>query len=147
MAGTGKRAHPFLKLLGIGVVVFLALLAALDFLGATATADRFYQDPYRIGEHQERLREVAALLPADSVIGFLSDLLLEDTRGAAAFFAVQYALAPRLLVLDKPAERRQWVLGYFSQSVDLGKTERENGLSVVRTYGAGIVLFRRQAAE
>lgn len=122
-------------------VAFLSLASILEYY---RTASDSVPDRYGVTAEQERFREAAALLPADAVVGYLSDLPLDEPRGSAAFFAVQYALAPRILVeLTAAADRVNWVVGNYSRPPDLDDAVSRYNLTLVRDCGRGVILFRR----
>ncbi len=131
--------------LGAGGVTLLALLACLDFYRLMSLYNRSHQDPYRIGAQQERWRQVSQLVPAGAVLGYISDMTLEERSAAPSSLAAPYALAPRLLVDLKPGREVRWVVGDFAKPADLQKIQAEHGLRLVRDFGGGLALFEREA--
>lgn len=125
-------------------VAFLSLAGVLDYYRMASDS---VPDRYGVTAEQERFREAAAWLPAGAVVGYLSDLPLDEPRGSAAFFAAQYALAPRILVeLTAAADRVDWAVGNYSRPPDLGHVLSKYNLKLVRDCGRGVVLFRRSVA-
>ena len=125
-------------LIGVGAVLVLSLLACLDYYQAVEEFNRSYQDPYLIEEQAQRFREVKAMLPAESVVGYVSDAPAESVRGAAMFFGAQYALAPRLLDPHKTHANESWVVANFSQPVELGQIEKENRIRLFKDLAARV---------
>ena len=139
----GQREYPLRVMAACGVVALLALAASLDAYRSTYAYNRAYADPYRVNVQPRRFREVYSLVPAGTVMGYLSDLSDGSARGGA-YLAAQHALAPRLLVDEPDVSRREWVLGNYSQPQDYGKVGREHGLRLVQDLGNGAALFRRE---
>jgi hypothetical protein len=130
-------------LIGIAASAVLALIGAFQSYGLLADFSRQNQDPYRIEAQQERFAGVAAMLPADAVVGYISDLPYANSEGSANFFGVQYALAPRLLVEESERHKQRWVVGNFWKKPNLAEIEETYHLRLVRDFGAGARLFRR----
>lgn len=135
----------------LGAVVaagYVALAAMFSVLDYYRTASDLSPDPYGVVAAQERFRDAAVLLPPGAVVGYLSDLPLENPRGSAAFLATQYALAPRILVeLHTGGEAASWVVGNYSRPVDSNEVTSRHNLTLVRDCGRGVILFRRTAAS
>lgn len=120
------------------------MLAALgDYQFATAYS-RATRDKFQVGLQHDRLRELDAELPRDAVLGYVTDLRYEDTAESAAFLGAQYVLAPRLLIRAGRSVKPEWVLGNFSRPIDPAQYAAANHLRVVKTYGPGVVLYRRE---
>ncbi len=90
----------------------------------------------------EKLRE---LLPARGTVGYLDNSYI-DKQGAdgGAYFQAQYALAPVLVAgigIDTKITY-PYVVGNFSQPVNLADLSAQLHLEIVRDFGNGIVLFR-----
>ena len=96
-----------------------------------------------INAQPERLREAGAMLPANAVVGYLSDVSFEVAQGSSAYFGVMYALAPRLVT--RSADAQELVVGNFSRPLDYAAAGSAHHLELVRDFGNGIVLFRRRA--
>jgi len=102
------------------------------------------RDTYGIGYLQHVLGGAVGEIPPNAVVGYVSDASMDDPRGSAQFFGVQYALAPRLLVEERRVVRPEWIIGVFARDPDLKRYAREHGWTVVRELDGGLVLFRRQ---
>jgi hypothetical protein len=138
-----KSRSPIVIAFGVGAVALLSLFAALDYYRVTIQTNEQRPDPYRIGYQEPRFREVIEMLPVDAVIGYLSDVEFETLQGAAAFFGAQYALAPRILVPHTSPHAKDLVLGNFSTDVEISAIAKEHRVHVVRSFEAGVVLFRK----
>ena len=129
----------------LGVVASLALASAVNYYRTVGEKNRAYQDPWMtsmIGIQAERLREVIAMVPAEAVVGYISDSPLDQGRDAARFAGARYALAPRLVVPHDSAQKQDWVLGNFSKPVDVVRIQRENRVKLVKDFGSGVMVFR-----
>ena len=102
------------------------------------------RDPFGIAYLQRTLGEALNEIPTEAAVAYVSDVPLDDTRGIAQFFAMQYAIAPRLLVQEAKTQRPQWIAGVFAIVPNLDRYARERGWTVARDLGGGLVLFRRQ---
>jgi hypothetical protein len=131
---------------GLGAVALLALAGAVH-LYEQAQALRKEPDPYRIGMQADRFAGVLAQVPPGEVMGYITDQAPGSVVAQAMYFGAQYALAPRLLVWEGKAPKREWVLGNFPRPVDLGTLARERGLKPIRDLGSGVVLLRREGGR
>jgi hypothetical protein len=137
--------YPLRILAGVGLVALLALAASLEFYRTTTISNRSSGDPYEVETQVRRLREAAAVLPRDAVVGYVSDVPFDQVRGSAAFFGAQYALAPRVLVELPARESTDWVLGNFSKPADIAAVAQHHQLKLERDLGRGVIIFRRKA--
>jgi hypothetical protein len=140
------RRSSLLALLACGACVLLSLSAVLDLYQGTAEHNAQQPDPFRIGYQEPRFREVAAQLPLDQPVGYVSNLAFPELRGSAAFFGAQYGLAPRILVPFDHPRAGPFTIGNFSADVELADITshlaREKGFRVIRALDSGVVLFR-----
>ncbi len=126
-------------------VVLLALWGTVNFYGATADLAGTGADVYKVGEQATRFQYVASALPATGVVGYVSDVPLSERLGAVMHDGAQYALAPRV-VTDKPLKPDpEWVVGNFSKPLDMVQFGRARGLTLVKDFGNGVVLYRSGA--
>ena len=65
--------------------------------------------------------------------------------GAALFSSAQYTLAPRLVTDQRAKPAPEWVIGDFSKPLDVVKFGQKRGLSLVKDFGNGAVLYRNEA--
>lgn len=93
------------------------------------------RDPYYVVAQGTRLEGVRASVPENAVVGYLSD------SGNPRLLTSAYALAPRLV---QPGAGQDWVVGDFARWEDLAAVGRQHGLRVVRDFGNGVVLFRKE---
>jgi hypothetical protein len=124
----------------VGLAAVLCLWSFVQYYTAKTEMNRATPDPYRIGAQLIRYEGLPPAVPPDAVIGYLSDLPVEDSRSTVLFLGAQYALAPRILVDD---DRRAWVLGNFAAPADFGALGAAHHLTMVRDFGNGVVLYRR----
>lgn len=138
-SGAGQ-ADRTLSGLAYACAVVLALWGAVEHYSLERSRLASEGDPYLVEQQLRRLAGVAAALPPDAVIGYVSDLPAGSAAAGAAFHTAAYALAPRLLV---PSTDKDWVLGNFAASQDFAAFGRQHGLLLIRDFGNGAVLFRR----
>ncbi len=129
---------------GIGLAGLLCAISVLAFYEKYAAEQQGKPDPWAIARQQKRFAALKAELPADSVLGYYSDVAFTDARSTVAFFAVLYTLAPNLVVDGSANPQPEIVVGNLSKSIDFEQLEREQGLKLVKDYGAGVVLLRRE---
>jgi hypothetical protein len=114
------------------------------YFGLETAYQRQSRDPYQIAAQAARLEGVAALVPEDAVLGYVSDLDLENFSARVMFNSAQYTLAPRILRQDTASPR---VLGNFARPADFAEFGQRHGLGIERDFHNGIVLFRRESAK
>ena len=127
-----------------GAVVLLALWSTINFYGATEEAAGANADVYKIGEQAARFQDLISALPATGIVGYVSDVPANQTLAAVLYSGAQYTLAPRL-VTDQRLPPGGLVIGNFSKPLDLVQFGKDHGLTLVKDFGNGAVLFRKQA--
>lgn len=127
-----------------GAVALLALWSTINFYGATEEAAGANADVYKIGEQSARFQDLMSALPATGIVGYVSDVPADQPLAAALYSSAQYTLAPRL-VTDQHLQPGELVIGDFSKPLDLAQFGKDHGLSLVKDFGNGAVLFRKQA--
>jgi len=124
-----------------GIVALLSLWSARDFY--EQTQDRTTEgDPYGVLPQQARFEGLVAKLPAVNVFGYLNEPVLDEFAADKKLLGARYGLAPRMLA-RQTLYPQQWVIGDFSEPVNLTSFAQANGLDVVQDFGGGIVLFQR----
>lgn len=118
----------------------LSLSGAIVNLKNETAAQASMRDPYLVNMQPVRLAGILESVPANAVMGYVTDLEAGSTAAQASFNGVRYALAPRLLV---PGAGHEWVLGNYSRPADFAAAGRALGLELVRDFGNGAVLYRR----
>jgi hypothetical protein len=126
-------------------VALLALWSTVNFYGATEELAGANADVYKIGEQAARYQEVASMLPATGIIGYVSDVPAGQTLSAVLYSGAQYTLAPRLVTDQPVTPAPEWVIGSFSKPLDVERFGTKRGLTLVKDFGNGIVLYRNQA--
>jgi hypothetical protein len=124
-------------------VALLALWSTIDFYGATEQAAGSGADVYKIGDQAARFQDLMSALPATGIIGYVSDVPANQTLAAVLYSGARYALAPRL-VTDENLQPGELVIGNFSKPLDLTQFGKDHGLALVKDFGNGAVLFRKQ---
>jgi hypothetical protein len=126
---------PAKTLVGISAAGLLSLYAAMSFYGEQMDRNKASSDPYMIAAVEERFGGVKRAIPANTVVGYVSDV-----SQPAVLSAAQYGLAP-ILVVDDPG--RDWVVGNFSKQLDYAEFGRARQLTPVKDFSNGVVLYRR----
>jgi hypothetical protein len=91
-----------------------------------------------------KMAELKNILPPGTVVGYLSNIDKAQIGTGwvvrpKAFYLTQYALAP--IIVDYSTEH-SLVVGYFDPPLRFEADGK--GLSLIRNFGNGIVLFRRK---
>lgn len=134
-------------LLGAIAVAVLSFFSVTDYWRFTTAYNEKNPDAYRIGFQAPRFRAVAAEVPPNAVLGYISNLDFNDLKGSTAFFGAQYALTPRILVPWGSEHATGLVLGNFSAEIDPESYAVSHGMRLVRNFGAGVFLFRKEQGE
>ncbi|HTR38363.1 MAG TPA: hypothetical protein VMH80_20780 [Bryobacteraceae bacterium] len=142
-----KQPSPAVVSAACAAVALLSLWSTVDFYRATEDLAGSNADVYQIGAQAERFRELAAALPASGIIGYVSDRGTRETLGTVMYDGAQYALAPRLLTERLRQANTPWVVGNFSKPMDVAGFASKRGLTVVRDFGSGVVLLRKEPAQ
>jgi len=142
-----KQLSPAVVSVACAAVALLSLWSTVDFYRATEDLAGSNADIYQIGAQADRFREVASALPPTGTIGYVSDRASSETVGTVMYDGAQYALAPRLLTERLRQADTPWVVGNFSKPLDVAGFASKRGLTVVRDFGSGVVLFRQVPAR
>jgi hypothetical protein len=126
-------------------VAVLSLWSTLNFYGATADAAGPGADVYKISDQAARFGDLMSALPATGVLGYVSDAPASQPLGAALYGGLQYTLAPRLVTGQRTQPSAEWVIGDFSKPLDVVQFGAKRGLTLVKDFGNGAVLYRSQA--
>ncbi len=130
--------------IGIGVAALLCLKASLVFHDQYVAYYGANPDPWAVAKQEVRFEALRAELPAPSVLGYYSDVPFGKGGNPAAFYVALYNMAPHMVTPDPDASVANLVLGNFARRPDLDQLEREKGLKLVKDYGRGAMLFRRE---
>jgi len=125
-------------------VALLALWSTVSFRGASEELAGPNADVYKIGEQAARFQELASALPATGMVGYVSDAPAGQTLAAVLYGGAQYTLAPRLITDQSVKPAPEWVIGDFSKPLDVVQFGKDRGLTLVKDFGNGAVLYRNQ---
>jgi hypothetical protein len=128
--------------LALAVSAIVVVLSLYEQTKARAV----FGDPYGVLVQSARLQGVIASMPPDGAVGYLNEPNLDAFSGAKKLLGAQYAFAPRMLLRQEQSPQ-QLVIGDFSGPLNLEGFARMYGLSIVRDFGNGIVLFRRNGRQ
>lgn len=133
---------------GVAALLILSLWSALEGFQFTRQYNEQFKDPYGIVAAADRYGRIRADLPEGvTELGYVSDKQQNDPQGGAMFFGAQYVLAPRLLVREKELPKHAWIAGNFASQSDFNEVARLLGLVLVRDYGQGVVLMRKESPK
>ena len=101
-------------------------------------------------ENDRRLEDLRRTLNGHTIVGYINETRHHPSELETAhyYYQTQYALAPigvQGLLSNAPSPFDE-VIGDFRGPVDMAKICASMGLTVVRDYGNGLVLFRRASA-
>lgn len=130
-------------------VAALSIVAAYNAVIQFGYADAFAaqtRDPYKVLEMEAKVSRIVDRIPAAERVGYFSDVPFSAPAGQAAFFAAQYALAPRIVVREgvSSAARARYWLGVFAREQDFAQAGARRGLALEQDLGGYVVLYRRQ---
>jgi hypothetical protein len=100
-------------------------------------------DPFHLAEQEARFANVRAAISPDATLGYITDHP-EGILGEARSFAAQYYLAPRIV---QNSLAQNLILSDFVGPIDLSAFAGAHALRVERTFGNGVVLFRKEEAR
>jgi hypothetical protein len=125
-------------------VVLLALWSTVSFRSATEELAGPTADVYKIGDQAARFQELISALPAEGILGYVSDVPPSKTLASVLYGSARYTLAPRLVTDQNVKPAHEWVIGNFSMPLDVVQFGKDRGLTLVRDFGNGAVLYRKQ---
>jgi hypothetical protein len=128
--------YPLRTLAGLGITALLSVYGAIQFYGEQKERNQTQRDPYKLIDQERRFAPVKEIVPPSALVGYVSDVATDPTLMLTA----QYALAPRLIVKDPSSG---WVIGNFARPQDFAAFARTHGLTLVKEFPDGVVLFRR----
>jgi hypothetical protein len=125
-------------------VALLGLWSTVSFRGASEELAGPNADVYKIGEQAARFQELASALPETGMVGYVSDAPAGQILAAVLYGGAQYTLAPRLVTDQRVKPAPEWVIGDFSKPLDVVQFGKDRGLTLVKDFGSGAVLYRNQ---
>ena len=92
--------------------------------------------------YAETLRNLSQALPEGTRVGYISDIKQSDRRAwLVRYFSTQYAVAPRVL---EDGTAPNWLI---VNAVAYDRHLIPDGMVLVRDFGDGMMLFRREKNE
>jgi hypothetical protein len=128
--------YPLRTLAGLSISALLSLYGAIQFYGEQTERNQTQRDPYKLIDQERRFAPIREIVPPNAVVGYVSDLATDPTLMLTA----QYALAPRLIVKNPTSN---WVIGNFAHPQDFEAFARAHGLTLVKEFPDGVILFQR----
>ncbi|MBZ5594430.1 MAG: hypothetical protein LAP39_19485 [Acidobacteriia bacterium] len=127
--------YPIQALLGVGITAALSVYGSFSFYDQQTARNKMQENAFQVGLEEQRFAALKHDLPADGMVGYVSDL-----SDNGILLAAQYALVPVLIVNRPPSGL---VVGSFSRPMDYAEFGRARGLVLVKDYGEGITLYRK----
>lgn len=132
-------------------VAALSIVAAYNAVIQFGYADAFAaqtRDPYNVLDMEAKVGRIADRIPVSDRVGYFSDVPFSAPAGQAAFFAAQYALAPRILLREDAASaaRARYWLAVFAREQDFAQAGAQRGLVLEQDLGGYVILYRRQGS-
>ena len=103
---------------GLAAVAALCLWGTLETYAFEPAYQQQNRDPYVIGAQFDRLASVAALVPDNAILGYLTDPQQGSVTESAMLIGAQYVLAPRV-VSPEPRGTDSKPAREFSRFLDL----------------------------
>jgi len=147
-SGAQATRRTALAALALACLVLFALGSSVRLLGRAVHALRQLPSRDAIASYEARFRDLRPDLPPVARVGYVTDRDIGPGEGLDAprlafkrYLLTQYALLPTIVLSDTQAGL---VVGNFAApgSPDSNATA---GLSLIRDYGNGVMLFRSQA--
>jgi hypothetical protein len=136
-----KRQATFSShLAAVGVILILLVACAASVLEASLPFSHGRRMD-AISFDQLRFESVKRALPAHGVIGYLSDSDPFD-EGTGDYYTTEYSLAP--LQVSRGSDH-DLVIGNFRDLYAAAALIRQNRLAIVRDFGSGVLLLRRES--
>jgi hypothetical protein len=126
------------------VVCVMCLSSLLGFYQVSNEFAANMRDPFEVNVMTQGLSGAAAMIPAGEKVGYFAQVSIQDGPGMLAFASARYVLAPRLLYDATNGASPGWVIGNFSEKSDFAEEGQRRGLSMVKDFGNGIVLYRKE---
>ncbi|MEO7145404.1 MAG: hypothetical protein ABI165_18060 [Bryobacteraceae bacterium] len=125
----------------VGMVLLGAIAVASILTKLADTYGQYAQvagQPSSIPAFTTRFDALRKALPAEGVIGYITDHVGDPNQAIAEYYITQYALAP---VLVTNSFDQKFVVGNFHGAMDPAAIKTK-GLEFVRDFGNGVELLR-----
>jgi GT2 family glycosyltransferase len=146
--GAREARRAALATMALACLVLFALGSSLRLLGRAVQTIHDLPSRDAITSYEDRFRELRPALPPVGRVGYVTDAEIKPAEGLDAprlafkrYLLTQYALVPTIVLPDTQAGL---VVGNF-EAARIPNTKATAGLSLVRDYGNGVMLFRSQA--
>jgi glycosyltransferase involved in cell wall biosynthesis len=139
----------------VGTRIGLCLLVLFALVSGVRSLSRAFHDaaqisrPDEITQYETRFRELRRALPPYARVGYVTDRTPEDSGGGddaprlafKRYLLTQYALLPTLVL---PGIHGALAVGNFHSTTGFDTTAT-SGLTLIRDFGNGVMLFRASA--
>lgn len=127
------------------MLVFFALLSNFQSFRRTKAFDIKPLGKDRITLYEKRFEGLRKMLPANSVVGYISNKQAKDIRfdpSAGRYYLTQYALSP---VIVAYSVEHQLVVGNFRGTFPDPESFKGKILILLKDFGNGVMLFRNES--
>jgi hypothetical protein len=121
--------------------VGIALLTGLIALKDASAQYAIHSAESDIGFFDHRFEGLRPLLPANGVVGYLSDIPVGDKQSTGEYYLAQYSLAPVVVVTNTD---QRLVVGNFHTPDPDASLYTKQGLRPLANLGNGAWLFQKE---
>jgi hypothetical protein len=107
----------------------------LDVIGAYTRSS----DAFGVAAFEGRFEALHKSMSPRSVLGYVSDNPVNDTRSQAEFYLTQYTLAPAIV---KASTEEHFVVGNFHTNAPDRAMLRAKNLELVQDFGNDVFIYR-----
>ncbi|MGH7517641.1 MAG: glycosyltransferase [Gemmatimonadales bacterium] len=146
--GTNRGRRAAWMRIGLYLLVLFAIVSSVRLLGRTLrVAD--LSGPDEITRYEARFQELRHVLPPRARVGYLTDHMPQSAAAGddaprlafKRYLLTQYALLPAMVL---PGIHGQLTVGNFHSADGMDSTATR-GLTLIRDFGNGVLLFRTSA--
>jgi hypothetical protein len=116
----------------------ISLASSLWYLLDVIAAYSRSSEAFGVTAFESRFEALHKYMPPRSVVGYVSDNPVNDTRSQAEFYLTQYALAPAII---KASTEEHFVVANFHTNSPDAKLLRAKNLVLVRDFGNDVFIY------
>jgi hypothetical protein len=128
--------------LGVCLIILFALVSNMRLLGRAVHDLTALTQPDEITEYEARFKQLKQVLPPHARVGYVTDARRQDgesrSRPFMRYLLTQYALLPVIVLRDS---HQPLIVGNFYSANGID-AETTRGLTLIRDFGNGVMLFR-----
>jgi hypothetical protein len=96
--------------------------------------------PELVQSYEDRYAALRASLKPGEEVGYVTDLRADTVEAYTELRLMQYAVAPAFITNNLTPKL---IVGNFHTTGGMATATRENGLTLLKNFGQGVVLFRK----